>query len=256
MTKHISFSELKNWNQCSYYHKLVYIDKLKGFEGNLYTAFGSALHTVCEKVVLKEIEDKKSLFQLSFSKEINNLPDNIKENLDVKMVSDMRRQGDFLVDLIIPALKEQFNEFEVVSVEEKLYEPIEEQDHNFKGFIDLVIKTKDGKYHVIDWKSCSWGWNFKRKTDPMTTYQLTFYKHYFAKKHNIDPKNIETYFALLKRTAKKDHVEIFRVTSGAKKTENALNLLTKALYNIKAKKHIKNRLNCRQCEFYKTAHCK
>ena len=44
---------------------------LKGFEGNLYTAFGSALHTVCEKVVLKEVEDKKSLFQLSFSKEIN-----------------------------------------------------------------------------------------------------------------------------------------------------------------------------------------
>ena len=90
----------------------------------------------------------------------------------------------------------------------------------------------------------------------MTTYQLTFYKHYFAKKHNIDPKNIETYFALLKRTAKKDHVEIFRVTSGAKKTENALNLLTKALYNIKAKKHIKNRLNCQKCEFYKSAHCK
>ena len=256
MNKHISFSELKNWSQCAYYHKLVYIDKLKGFEGNLYTAFGSALHTVCEKVVLKEVADKKSLFQLSFSKEINELPENIKENLDVKMVSDMRRQGDFLVDLILPALKDQFNKFEVISVEEKIYEPIEDQNLNFKGFIDLVIKTEDGKYHVIDWKSCSWGWNFKRKTDPMTTYQLTFYKHYFAKKHNIDPKNIETYFALLKRTAKKDHVEIFRVTSGAKKTENALNLLTKALYNIKAKKHIKNRLNCRQCEFYKTAHCK
>ena len=256
MTKHISFSELKNWNQCAYYHKLVYIDKLKGFEGNLYTAFGSALHTVCEKVVLKEVEDKKSLFQLSFSKEINELPNSIKENLDVKMVSDMRRQGDFLVDLILPALKDQFDEFEVISVEEKLYEPIEEQDLNFKGFIDLVIKTKDGKYHVIDWKSCSWGWNFKRKTDPMTTYQLTFYKHYFAKKHNIDLKNVETHFALLKRTAKKDHVEIFRVTSGAKKTENALNLLAKALYNIKAKKHIKNRLNCRQCDFYNTAHCK
>ena len=58
---------------------MVYIDKLKGFEGNLYTAFGSALHTVCEKVVLKEIKDKKSLFQLSFSKEINDLPSDIKD---------------------------------------------------------------------------------------------------------------------------------------------------------------------------------
>lgn len=252
---HISFSELKNWSQCSYYHKLVHIDKLKGFEGNLYTAFGSALHTVCEKIVLKEVKDKKSLFQLSFSKEINDLPEKVKENLDNKMVSDMRRQGDFLVDLILPALKKEFDEFEVVSVEEKLYEPISGQDLKFKGFIDLVIKTKDGKYHVIDWKSCSWGWNFKRKTDPMTTYQLTFYKHYFAKKHNIDEKNVETHFALLKRTAKKDHVEIFRVTSGARKTENALNLMTKALYNIGKKKFIKNRLSCSKCEFYKTSYC-
>ena len=89
----------------------------------------------------------------------------------------------------------------------------------------------------------------------MTTYQLTFYKHYYAKKHNIDVKDIETHFALLKRTAKKDHVEIFRVTSGARKTENALNLMAKALYNIGKKKFIKNRLSCNRCEFYKTSYC-
>tara|TARA_Y100001973_G_C5201338_1_gene337923 strand:+ start:1443 stop:2210 length:768 start_codon:yes stop_codon:yes gene_type:complete len=252
---HISFSEIKNWNQCAYYHKLTYIDKLKGFEGNLYTAFGSALHTVCEKVVLNEVEDKKSLFQASFKKEIKELPQKIQDSLDFKMLKDMRKQGDFLVDLILPALKDHFKKFEVVSVEEKIYEPIENHDRKFKGFIDLVIKTEDGKYHVIDWKSCSWGWNFKRKTDPMTTYQLTFYKHYFAKKHNIDPKNVETYFALLKRTAKKDHVEIFRVTSGNRKTENALNLLDKVLYNIKRKNYFKNRLSCKNCEFFKTEYC-
>lgn len=252
---HISFSELKSWNQCAYYHKLTYIDRLKGFEGNLYTAFGSALHSVCEKIVLKDIQDKKSLFQLSFSNEINNLPKTIQENIDTKMVSDMRRQGNMLVDLIIPKLKESFETFEVVSVEEEIYEPIKNHDYKFKGFIDLVIKTEDGKYHIIDWKSCSWGWDMKRKSDPMNTYQLTYYKHYFAKKHNIDPKKIETYFALLKRTAKKDNVEVFRVTSGDRKTENALNLLYKVLYNIKSKNYFKNRLSCKKCEFYKTEFC-
>ena len=78
---------------------------------------------------------------------------------------------------------------------------------------------------------------------------------FFAKKYNVDPKNIETYFALLKRTAKKDNVEFFRVTSGDKKTKNALNLLKKSLHNITKKIHIKNRLSCRRCEFYKTEHC-
>ena len=160
---------------------------------------------------------------------------------------------------MLPKLKEHFQSFEVVSVEEQLLEPITEfdsYDTNFKGFIDLVIKTGDDKYHIIDWKSCSWGWSAQKKSDPMTTYQLTYYKNYFSKKHNIDAKNIETYFILLKRTAKKENVEILRVTSGHKKTQNSLNILQNAVINIERNNYIKNRLNCKYCDFYQTEHCK
>ena len=89
----------------------------------------------------------------------------------------------------------------------------------------------------------------------MVTYQLTFYEIFYAKKHSIDLKDIETHFALLKRTAKKDRVEIFRVTSGARKQENAMGLLKKALYNIKAKNYIKDKRSCAKCEFFRTEHC-
>jgi hypothetical protein len=89
----------------------------------------------------------------------------------------------------------------------------------------------------------------------MVTYQLTLYKHFYAQKIGMDPSNVETHFALLKRTAKKNRVEFFRVTSGPRKTDNALKLLNVALHNIKSKMHIKNRLACRNCEFYKTEHC-
>ena len=104
-----------------------------------------------------------------------------------------------MAPLSFDALKDYFGDFEVVSVEEKLFEPIKdfvENEYDFKGFIDLVIKTKDEKYHVIDWKTCSWGWDSRKKSDKMISYQLTFYKYYFALKHNIDPENIETYFGL------------------------------------------------------------
>jgi hypothetical protein len=47
---HISYSELKNWDFCPFYHKLTYVDKIKIFEGNVYTAFGTALHETCEKL--------------------------------------------------------------------------------------------------------------------------------------------------------------------------------------------------------------
>ena len=254
---HISFSALKNWNQCPYYYKITYVDKIKGFVGNHYTAFGTALHEVCEKNAednnLQGLED---IFEQAFLRELKELPEDARKEIKLNDVQQMREQGKRLAVIAIPALKSHFGNFEVVSTEEDIYESIENfEDYNFKGFIDLVIKTDDGKVHIIDWKTCSWGWNSQKKSDPMTTYQLTYYKHFYNQKHNIPLDDIETHFALLKRTAKKDLVEIFRVTSGKRKMNNAMELLEKALYNIQSGKFIKNKLACSKCEFKNTEHC-
>ena len=171
----------------------------------------------------------------------------------------MIEQGERIIPHIEDSLNDYFDEYEVLSVEMPLYEPIEGHDeYVFKGFIDAVVCTPDGTVHIFDWKTCGWGWDSRKKSDKMVTYQLTLYKHFFAQKMKIDPKDIQTHFALLKRTANKNHVEFFRVTSGAKKTENALKLLNTALYNIKNQRYIKNRLSCTGgfgCPFYKTEHC-
>ena len=255
---HISFSGLKLWNECPYKYKLAYVDKVAKFEGNIYTAFGSAIHEVCEKTLLNKWkgEDASKNFKNAFFDEIERLPEKEKENIEERFVEAMIAQGEVLAPRAIPGLKRHFGKFEIISLEENLMESIEDSKTKFKGFVDLFIKTPDGKYHIIDWKTCSWGWDSRRKSEPMTTYQLTFYKHFLAKKHNIDPKDIETYFALLKRTAKKNHVEIFRVTSGNRKTQNALSLLNKALFNIDKSFFIKNRLACQKCEYWRTKYCK
>ena len=249
---HISFSALKDWNFCAWYHKLTRVDGIGGFEGNAYTAFGNAIHEVCEKKLLKEDINEDDLFLERFEhflKELN-------EEQDQKLVADMREQGKQILPEIEDALEDYFGEYEVLGSEIPLDEKIQDEDQFvFKGFIDGVVATPDGKVHIFDWKTCSWGWDAKRRNSPMTTYQLTLYKHYFARKMDIDPKNVETHFALLKRTSKKDRVEFFRVTSGPRKTENALKLLRKALYNIKNKRYIKNRLSCRYCAFNKTEYC-
>jgi len=89
----------------------------------------------------------------------------------------------------------------------------------------------------------------------MTTSQLTYYKKYFCKKYNIHLQSAETYFALIKRTAAKENIEFFKVTSGDKKINNSLNFLKKAVINIHKGNYIKNRLSCRNCSFYKTEEC-
>jgi ATP-dependent exoDNAse (exonuclease V) beta subunit len=171
----------------------------------------------------------------------------------------MKIQAENICNQVKPALHKYFNKFEIFSVEESLMEDMNEIKSfgkKFKGFIDMIIKTEDGRYHIIDWKTCSWGWPSQKKSDPIINYQLTFYKNFFCKKHNIDPKKVDTYFGLLKRTAKKENVEILRTTSGPKKTTNALKILENAVINIDKGNYIKNRLNCKYCKFYKTEKCK
>lgn len=251
---HISFSELKNWSFCPFYHKLTYIDKLKGFAGNEYTAFGTAIHTVCENKLLKKSVDSYEEFKTEFIEEIAKLPTDL--DLDEKLIVDMGSQAESIIPQIEPALSEYFKDgYTVLDTEESLMEPIGDTEYNFKGFIDAIIQTPDGKIHLIDWKSCSWGWDARRRADPLVNYQLTFYKIFYAQKHNVNLKDIETHFALLKRTAKKDNVEFFRVTSASKKQSNAMELLNKSLFNIQKKNFIKDKRSCAKCEFYKTKHC-
>ncbi len=226
---HISFSALKIWSECPYKHKLSYLDKVPGFRGNEYTAFGTALHDTCEKMLVENLQEREAFFEKRFDETIKDLPEDIERRQN--LIESMYTQGKDIIPHVFPALEDYFGEYEVMAAEEALFEDIDEFEVDgikFKGYIDLVLKTNDGKYHIIDWKTCSWGWDAKRKNDKMTTYQLTFYKYYYAKKHNVDPKNIETHFALLKRTAKNNKVEIFRVTSGNIKTKNAINFFEKS----------------------------
>ena len=182
---HISFSELKYWVKCPHYHKVNYIDKVSTFEGNLFTAFGKALHFVCEQVVQGKVEQSQAglLFKQTFLDEVEALPDH--EELDQELFESMIPQGEELAKHAIPALDEYFGKFKLVGVEDYLYENIEKRD------LDIGNRKFKG----------------------------------------------------------------FRVTSGPKKTNNALNLLHRAVYNIDKENFIKNRLSCGRCELYKTEHC-
>jgi hypothetical protein len=256
---HISYSELKQWAECPWKHKLIYKDRIKKFLGNEYTAFGRALHLLCENLIEDKIqeEEQDDFFELAFEKEITDLM--VKEvDLNEEMINDMIEQAKNISPKIIPQVVKYFDDYEVFSVEEKLMLPINELKdigYDFKGYIDLVLKTSDRKYHIIDWKTCSWGWDAKKRSDKYITYQLTLYKKFFCEKHKIDPALVETHFALLKRTAKKDHVEIFRVTSGPRKVQNATSLLVRGVKTIHSGVHFKNRNSCKYCEFNNTSHC-
>ena len=79
---HISYSELKTWAECAWKHKLIYIDRVNKFVGNEYTAFGRALHTLCEHTIEDKIqeEDYDDFFEVVFEKELMDL---LKKNVEL-----------------------------------------------------------------------------------------------------------------------------------------------------------------------------
>lgn len=256
---HISFSELKIWKQCTHRHKKEYTEKIRSFHGNIHTAFGKAMHSVCEDKLYNTLPEQIDYLKERLKEEVRVLTEDKKVVIE-NDVGEFESQGIDMIPEILPALEDYFDEYEILETEARLMEPLDlegiDPDFKFKGFIDLIVHS-GGKVHIIDWKTCGWGWDARKRSDPMNTYQLTFYKHYYAQKYDLDPSDVETHFALLKRTAKKGKkVEFFRVTSGKRKTTNALDLLRKAVINILRGKSIKDRRSCKYCPLHKTEHCR
>jgi len=248
---YISYSRYKMFSECGWRYRLVYKDKVPFYSSNEFTAFGTAIHATCENVLFGNKQaEPENYFVEQFAESRKEV-----EKPNDELAEQMLAQGKTILPQVQGAVQNLFGDYEVVATEEELLEPISD-NLDFKGYIDMVLKTADGKYHILDWKTCSWGWNAQKKSSKLMTYQLTLYKKYFCQKHNINPNNVETYFGLLKRTPKKNNVEIFRVTSGNKKTENALKSLNNFVYNVEKGLYFKNRLSCRYCSFYKTEHCR
>ena len=85
---HISFSEIKNWAECPWRHKLLYVDKLDVRSGNEYSAFGTAVHDTVEKMLQGTDQDPYEYFHLKFNEQL------AKSATDTgsKLAEDMRVQ--------------------------------------------------------------------------------------------------------------------------------------------------------------------
>jgi hypothetical protein len=246
--KHISYSAMKTFSECPNKYKLRYVDGHKGFEGNEYTIFGTALHEACELKIQDSNVDEVLIFENKFKEEYDKLPiKNETINFDT-----FNTQGKNLAPLIIPALKEHFGNFRFVSAEQELYEPLDvSENFMFKGFVDLIIQTEDGQYHIIDYKTCSWGWDAKKKNDAFMSYQLAFYKHFFSKMMNVKISDIKTHFVLLKRTARINKIEVVDISCTPRKISNAFKILNNCVINVEKNNFPKNRLACEGCSYHK-----
>lgn len=249
---HVSYSEVRAWKECSWRHKLVYIDKIDKFVPSPNIDFGTHVHAECEEFLEKRtfnIERLEAAIRSGWQEKKFGNPES--------WVSEAKQ----IIEDIPEFLESQFPGWEFISSEHTLYESVTGSDVKFKGFVDGMIKAKNkrgqDKLWIIDWKTTSArGWNADKRRDFLVQAQLALYKFYVSQKFEVDPKEIKCGFILLKRGAKKGKsCELIEVAIGPKMLTDANKLVTSMINSVSSGKFLKNRMSCTYCEFKGTEHC-
>ena len=268
---HVSFSEIKEWSECSWRHKLTRIDKIDMFEPSPYLGFGTVVHEGCENMLEgKDLNKDKLLNDIreDFKKHgfddpewVAKQPGWYKKSSDVG-VEKWCEWAENMWAEIPDYLDKEFPGWETVKVEEDLYEDIEGKSVKFKGFIDAIIKVpkKRGSgfnYWIIDWKTAgAYGWRRDKKDDFKMQAQLILYKHFWSKKHGIPLKDIRCGFILLKRGGKLGKiVDIVPISVGPKTLAKGIKMMNNMITSVSNGMYLKNRNSCKFCPYENTEYC-
>jgi len=265
---HISFSEVKQWKECPYRHKLLYVDKIDLGEPSPYLDFGTAVHEGCETLIENKSINKEKLFgdiKAAWKKYGFDDPDWYSRQpswYKHEPVETWCEWAENMWNDVLQFLDKELPGWECFEAEEALYENIEGHDIKFKGFIDGVLKVPKKRgtgsvYWIIDWKTAkAYGWRREKKQDILMTAQLILYKHFWSNKHNIPLKDIRCGFILLKRGAKPGKVcELVPVSVGPKTLARGIKIMNSMIKSVKNNFYIKNKNSCRFCQYSNTEHC-
>ena len=273
LKEHVSYSEIKQWKECGWRHKLLYIDKLSTFEESPHLHYGTIIHDACEhflKTRELKIDEAKKKITDAWSEHGFDAEDFIILQTNRAELQGWKYKHNKLKDwlqwaetslLSLPDFMDaNFPNWELVSAEEPLYEAIENKSTKFKGYIDCIIKIpykNDYKYWVLDWKTASGrGWSLDKQRDFSVQAQVVLYKDYWGRKNNIKLSNIQCGFVLLKKvkTVGKS-CQLIKVSSGPKTLEKSGKLVSSMISTVSKGMYLKNRESCMFCEFKGTEYC-
>lgn len=199
---HISFSEFSLFNQCGHRHLLEKYLGIIQQPPSIHLYFGNAIHAALEHSLKNHvnINDMISFFRDTFTKD---MMDNMKETSDFKNeFYNFLEQGEQILKIL--DLENITKEYEIVAIEEALYENLY-LHYFFKGFIDLVVRHKITKrYKIIDWKTSGADWDIKKKKkDEIFLAQMRFYKFFWGRKNNVPLDEIDCGYIVLNRLTNK-----------------------------------------------------
>ena len=270
---HISYSEIKTWDECPKKHKLMYVDKIQTFVDNPYSDFGTIIHEEIEyflknksidiervytklDIVWKEKKyDSQDYIEKITAERVQNGWKYVHETLDMWTTSAKNILSQFP-----DFMNKEFPGWELICAELQLYEDINESEIKFKGFVDCVITVpvKNKKvFWVIDWKTTGkTGWYYTKRKEFISLAQIGLYKSFLAKKLDVSLRDIRVGYVFLKRGAKPNNTcELLKVSVGSKFVDKTDKLIKRMIAAVKKGISLKNPNGCKFCPYRNTEHC-
>lgn len=239
LKEHVSFSELRLFNECPWKWVLVKVFGLPSLDRSFQMDFGKAAHSGMEALyapsTLHDVDAASrhalSLYDSALS-ELEGIGMHPSDRIEAYRIRDFLPR--FYADcLACPELQG----IRTLRSELQLMEAIERNDGlaiKFKGFIDITfvkqLKRKAVIY-VADFKTCQWGWPAKKLQDIEVISQVLLYKHFFCKMTGADPRNVSVAFIFLKKRPRDGDltVTVEKISAGPKATQHALDYLQDAI---------------------------
>ncbi len=265
LKEHISFSELRLFNECNWkwLNLKIWGSKVPE-EKSFQMDYGKAVHSGMEVLYgdgepdpLAAAEHALKLYDISLAGYDGALhPTDMKEAVRLRDLLPMI----FRDALLCPDLQG----IRPLKSELQLYEPISRTDGlslKFKGFIDIIfvkkLKTKSVIY-IADFKTCQWGWPASKFREIDVISQILLYKHFFCKITGADPKNVSAAFILLKKkpkllSAKGEEPKVYdlsvsveKIGSGPKAMQAAIDYMQTSITAMHSGRYEKNFNSCKR----------
>lgn len=247
--QHISFSEAYTFSKCPYNHYTQYVLKQRS-EETIYTKFGTLMGRAIEDKKKNLHEDAWKEFENKLCEWIDANPHIIREGKAPELIDkdEWIEAGRKIYNEVFVFLDKEFPGYQVLEFEFPIYEDVPEHHLKFKGYVDFIIKHED-KIWILDFKTTKKMWDAETLSDTEKLYQVTLYKKFFCDMFEIDPKDVETAYLLLKRAPWKDEpiIEIVKTTSGKVKMNNCIEWLKEQSEGIQAGIRVKKTNTCKFC---------
>ncbi len=139
----ISYSQVSLYDLCPYRYKLKYVNKLRE-EKKPFFVFGNIVHEILEKHLRGEIKSEylDKILRDKLLEEIELFKDNVEEYY---------AKGKEIFEQFLRKNREVFGDYDTVGVERKISLVL--NDRMLVGYIDRVVRNKEGLIELIDYKT-------------------------------------------------------------------------------------------------------